>query len=130
MWIENSQLCLINPAHEHFITQTGKKSKTALKNFMGPRGPGPWSRCMGSKAEKNKYPLPNIKEIFLQISSETVHNVIGILPCVKANCKKYFIIKRCIKYATIRVFTDHCSPHKVRIYGSVKTRILTYFMQR
>ena len=35
MWIENSQLCLINAAHEHYITQTGKKSKTAAKNFMG-----------------------------------------------------------------------------------------------
>ena len=26
---------LINVAHEHFITQAGKKSKQALKNFMG-----------------------------------------------------------------------------------------------
>ena len=31
---------LINTAHEHFITQTGKKSKTALKNFMGMVGQG------------------------------------------------------------------------------------------
>ena len=29
-------MCLINFAHEHFITQTGKKSKPALINFMGP----------------------------------------------------------------------------------------------
>ena len=27
---------LNNAAHEHFITQAGKKSKPALKNFMGP----------------------------------------------------------------------------------------------
>ena len=65
---------------------------------------------MGSRAEKNKYPVPNIKEIFLQISSKTIHNVNGILPCVKANCKIYFIIKRCIKYARIRVFTEPYSP--------------------
>ena len=29
-------MCLINATHEDFITQTGKKSKTAFKNFMGP----------------------------------------------------------------------------------------------
>ena len=36
----NRELCLINVAHEHFITQTGKKSKPALINFMrpGPEG--------------------------------------------------------------------------------------------
>ena len=33
-------------AHEDFITQTGKKSKPAPVNFMGPR----------PEAEKNKYP--------------------------------------------------------------------------
>ena len=54
LWIENSQLCLINAAHRHFITQTGKKSKIALKNFMGPRGRGP---TYG--AEKNKCPNMN-----------------------------------------------------------------------
>ena len=32
-------MCLINATHEDFITQTGKKSKTAFKNFMGP---GDW----------------------------------------------------------------------------------------
>ena len=31
---------LTNVAHEHFITQAGKKSKPALKNFIGPRGQG------------------------------------------------------------------------------------------
>ena len=41
MWIENSPMCLINVAHEHFITQTGKKSKPALINFMGPEAKGP-----------------------------------------------------------------------------------------
>ena len=28
-------MCLINLAHEHFITQTGKKSKPAFINIMG-----------------------------------------------------------------------------------------------
>ena len=28
-------MCLINVAHECFITQAGKKSKPALINFMG-----------------------------------------------------------------------------------------------
>ena len=38
LWIENQQLCLINAVHEHFLTQTGKKSKIALKNSMGQGG--------------------------------------------------------------------------------------------
>ena len=33
-------MCLINVAHEHLITQTGKKSKPALINFMGPGAKG------------------------------------------------------------------------------------------
>ena len=40
---------LTNAAHEHFTTQTGKKSKAAPKNFMGRGAEGP-------RAEKNKYP--------------------------------------------------------------------------
>ena len=36
-------MCLINVAHEDFITQTGKKSKPALKNFMGQGARGPES---------------------------------------------------------------------------------------
>ena len=57
-------MCLINVAHEHLTTQTGKKSKPALINVIGPgaegrlgaggRGPT-WGR--GPRAEKNKYPL-------------------------------------------------------------------------
>ena len=43
-------MCLINVAHEHLITQIGKKSIPALINFMGPR-------AEGQRAEKNKYPL-------------------------------------------------------------------------
>ena len=31
---------LTNAEHEHFTTQTGKKSKTALKKFMGPGSRG------------------------------------------------------------------------------------------
>ena len=34
-------MCLINVAHECFITQAGKKSKPALINFMGQGGWGP-----------------------------------------------------------------------------------------
>ena len=34
-------MCLINVAHEHLITQKGKKSKPALINFMGPGAEGP-----------------------------------------------------------------------------------------
>ena len=30
------QMCLINAAHEHFITQTGEKSKKHVKKFMLP----------------------------------------------------------------------------------------------
>ena len=33
-------MCLINVAHEHLITQTGKKSKPALINFIGPGAEG------------------------------------------------------------------------------------------
>ena len=33
-------MCLINVAHEHFITQTGKKSKLAFINFIGPGAEG------------------------------------------------------------------------------------------
>ena len=48
----------INVAHEHFITQAGRTSKPALKNFMG-RGAGGLRANMwglGPTAEKNKYP--------------------------------------------------------------------------
>ena len=33
-------MCLINVAHEHFITQAGKKLKPAFKKFMGQGGRG------------------------------------------------------------------------------------------
>ena len=54
---------LTNAAHEHFTTQTGKKSKTALKNFMGPGSRGAEGGHMGPRAEKNKY--PNTKKNFV-----------------------------------------------------------------
>ena len=56
-------MCLINVPHEHFITQTGKKSKPALINFTEPGAEGPkdrgpradiWGR--GPRAKKNKHP--------------------------------------------------------------------------
>ena len=43
--------------YKHFITQTGKKSKTALKNFMGPG-------CRGAKGQgpsKTNTPPPKKK---------------------------------------------------------------------
>ena len=33
-------MCLINVAHEHFVTQIGKKSKSAFITFMGLRAEG------------------------------------------------------------------------------------------
>ena len=54
-------MCLINVAHEHLITQIGKKSIPALTNFIGP-GADIWGR--GPRAEKNKYPYKyNIKNV-------------------------------------------------------------------
>ena len=51
-------MCLINVAHEHFITKAGKKSKPALKNFMeqGGRG-GPRANIWGQgpTSEENEY---------------------------------------------------------------------------
>ena len=60
-------MCLINVAHEHFVTQAGKKSKPALENFMG-RGCGGlraniWG--IGPTAEKNKSP-PHPKQANLK----------------------------------------------------------------
>ena len=53
-------MCLINVAHEHFITQAGKKSKPALQNFMRREGRGPradiWS--LGPRSEKKQTPPP------------------------------------------------------------------------
>ena len=54
LWIGNSQLCLSNVAHEHFITQTGKKSKAVLKNFMGPWVRGVEGRHMRPSAESQR----------------------------------------------------------------------------
>ena len=54
-------MCLINVAHEHLITQTGKKSKPALINFMGPgaegaEGRGPTYRTEGRGPRKLNAP--------------------------------------------------------------------------
>ena len=35
----------------------------------------------------------------------------------------------CTKYARIQVFQESHSPYKTRIYNSVKTLILAYFMR-
>ena len=46
-------MCLIDVAHEHFITQTRKRSKLALINSMGSRA-NIWGRRL--RAKKNKCP--------------------------------------------------------------------------
>ena len=50
-------MCLITAAHEDFVTQTCKKSKTALKNFMGSGGRGPTYGAEGQGPRKKKYPF-------------------------------------------------------------------------
>ena len=49
-------MCLINVAHEHLTTQTGKKSKPALVNVMGPGAEGPRGR--GPRAEGREKQIP------------------------------------------------------------------------
>ena len=47
---------LTNAAHEHFTAQTGKKSKTALKNFMGPGGPRGRGPTYGAESREKQIP--------------------------------------------------------------------------
>ena len=58
-------MCLINVAHEHLTTQTGKKSKPALINVIGPGAEGPKAegRHMGPRAEGREKQIP--QESFL-----------------------------------------------------------------
>ena len=53
-------MCLINVAHEHLTTQTGKQSKPALANVMGPGAEGPRAvgRHMGPRAEGREKQIP------------------------------------------------------------------------
>ena len=44
---------LKNLAHEHFITHTGKKSKAALLNFMGPG-------CRGAEGREKQIPKTSL----------------------------------------------------------------------
>ena len=75
-------MCLINVAHEHLITQTGKKSKQPLINFMGQGAEGRgqradmWGRG-GPRAEKSKYPVGNseiaevkLKNIYITVKKQ------------------------------------------------------------
>ena len=50
-------MCLINVAHEHLKKQTGKKSKPALINFMGPGAEGPRADIWGRGQRKTNTPL-------------------------------------------------------------------------
>ena len=66
-------MCLTYVAHEHFVTQTGKKSKPALINFMGLGGQETtygaeirWSRATKTNTPKQanlKSKLPRGGEI-------------------------------------------------------------------
>ena len=81
-------MCLINVEHEHLITQTGKKSKQPLINFMGPGGRGTegpradiWGR--GPRAEKNKYPVGKsaiaevkLKNIYITVKKQSSGGVL------------------------------------------------------
>ena len=51
-------MCLINVAHEHFLTQAGKSQNQHLKDFMGSGSGGLRANMwgLGPTAEKNKYP--------------------------------------------------------------------------
>ena len=51
-------MCLINVAHEHLTTQTGKKSKPAHINVMGPGAEG---RGPTYGAESREKQIPNAK---------------------------------------------------------------------
>ena len=44
-------MCLINAAHEHLTTQTGKKSKPALINVIGPGAEGRGPRAEGREKQ-------------------------------------------------------------------------------
>ena len=58
-------MCLINAAHKHFGTQTCKKPKTALKNFMGPglEVPRIKSRQMGPRAKGRGKQIPENRRL-------------------------------------------------------------------
>ena len=53
-------MCLINVAHELLTTQTGKKSKLALVNVMGPGAEGPRGRGPTYGAEGREKQIPFI----------------------------------------------------------------------
>ena len=60
-------MCLINVAHEHLTTQTGKKSKPALVNVMGPGGRGAEGRHMGPGAEGREKQIPRISPVINEL---------------------------------------------------------------
>ena len=70
------QLCLINTAHEHFITQTVKKSKTTLKNVMGPGGRGPTNGVEGRGPSKTNTRHKMAKRGKLLTYNEVIQNVL------------------------------------------------------
>ena len=101
-------MCLINAAYEHFITQTGKKPKTALKNFIEPGGRGAESR--GPRAEKNKYLLVHKEKRCLDSRANLFYQF-----------EDWFYEERNIKSKT---------NHKQNLYKLMKYRVnTTYFVK-
>ena len=56
-------MCLINVAHEHLTTQTGKKSKPALINVIGPAAEEPRGRGPTYGAEGREKQIPEISSL-------------------------------------------------------------------
>ena len=77
-------------------------------------------------------PHIEISSLFYSISEDEKKGAfIGSFRILKSAFLRPLVImiaEHWIKYARIRVFTDPYFPY-AREYGSVKTRILTYFMQ-
>ena len=57
-------MCLINVAHEHLTTQTGKTSKPALVNVMGPGAEGPRGRRAEGRGPRKTNTLSEMFEMF------------------------------------------------------------------
>ena len=97
--------------YKHFITQTGKKSKTALKNFMGPG-------CRGAKGQgpsKTNTPPPPKKKILKQYLQ-----YIYIYKKVFCKLSKSFTIKeehwKILSLRPIKYFTKKMYHGKKKVF--------------
>ena len=66
---------MINAAHDHFVTQTCKKSKIALKILWGRWGEG---RNMGPRAEGGEKQIPRQ---YFQYTLKLIWHIFGIKNC-------------------------------------------------